>query len=49
MHQVIDVKLDSLKLKRPQTAKKYRAELDRLYAEALAAEEQANNKVKARL
>jgi long-chain acyl-CoA synthetase len=29
---------NSLKLKRPQTAKKYRAELDRLYEEALAEE-----------
>ena len=48
-HQVIDVASDSLKLKRPQTAKKYRAELDQLYAEALGAEEQANSKVKARL
>ena len=27
-----------MKLKRPQTAKKFRAELDRMYAEALAEE-----------
>jgi len=30
--------MDSLKLKRPPTAKKYRNELDELYREALAKE-----------
>lgn len=38
-----------LKLKRPQAAKKYRTELDELYAESLAAEEQAKSKAKAKL
>ena len=38
-----------LKLKRPQTAKKFRAELDQLYAEALAEEELGQGKPKARL
>lgn len=37
-----------LKLKRPQTAKMYRKELDELYAEILA-EEDGARKVKARL
>ena len=36
----------TLKLKRPQTAKKYRQELDDLYQEALAAEEQAGPRAK---
>lgn len=38
-----------LKLKRPQTAKKFRGELDQLYAEALAEEELGKGKAKARL
>lgn len=38
-----------LKLKRPQTAKKFRPELDQLYAEALAEEELGQGKPKARL
>ncbi|KAL8878227.1 MAG: hypothetical protein Q9198_003917 [Flavoplaca austrocitrina] len=38
----------TLKLKRPQTAKMYRKELDELYAEILA-EEDGGRKVKARL
>lgn len=40
-----------MKLKRPQTAKKYRKELDALYAEALAEEEKAetSQETKARL
>lgn len=38
-----------LKLKRPQTAKKFRRELDQLYAEALAEEELGKGKPKARL
>ena len=37
-----------LKLKRPQTAKMYRKELDELYAE-VSAEEERSMKVKARL
>jgi long-chain acyl-CoA synthetase len=37
-----------LKLKRPQTAKKFRTDLDKLYEEALA-EEAAGGKMKARL
>ena len=36
----------TLKLKRPQTAKKYRKELDDLYTEALAAEEKAGPKAR---
>ncbi|KAA6409794.1 MAG: AMP-binding enzyme [Lasallia pustulata] len=39
----------TLKLKRPQTAKKFRAELDQLYAEALAEEELGKGKPRARL
>ncbi|MCJ1305728.1 hypothetical protein MMC08_008544 [Hypocenomyce scalaris] len=39
----------TLKLKRPQTAKKFRAELDQLYAEALAEEELGKGKSRARL
>ena len=35
-----------LKLKRPQTVKKFRTELDELYAEALAAEERTTVKAK---
>ncbi|KAI9840781.1 MAG: hypothetical protein M1837_001311 [Sclerophora amabilis] len=43
-----DLLTPTLKLKRPQTAKMYRADLDRLYEEALK-EEQASDKPKARL
>lgn len=39
----------TLKLKRPQTAKKFRKEIDELYAEALAAEEKLAGKIKSRL
>ena len=38
-----------LKLKRPPTAKKYRKELDQLYAEALAEEEAGTKQIKAKL
>lgn len=38
-----------LKLKRPQTAKKFRPELDQLYAEALTEEKLGKGKAKARL
>ena len=38
-----------LKLKRPPTAKKYRKELDQLYAEALAEEEAGTKHIKAKL
>lgn len=44
----LPLRCDRLKLKRPQTAKKFRAELDRLYEEALA-EEVTGGKVKASL
>ena len=40
---------DRLKLKRPPTAKKYRKELDQLYAEALAEEEAGTKHIKAKL
>lgn len=40
---------NSLKLKRPQAAKKFRAELDQLYAEALAMEELGSQGLKSRL
>ncbi len=40
---------DRLKLKRPPTAKKYRKELDQLYAEALAEEEAGTKQIKAKL
>ena len=40
---------DRLKLKRPPTAKKYRNELDQLYAEALAEEEAGTKLIKAKL
>ena len=40
---------DRLKLKRPPTAKKYRKELDQLYAEALAEEEAGTKPIKAKL
>ncbi len=36
----------SLKLKRPQTAKKYRKELDELYAEALEEEKMRGGRAK---
>lgn len=45
MHPLTD---DRLKLKRPQTAKMYRKQLDELYTEVLA-EEEGSVKVKAKL
>lgn len=40
---------NSLKLKRPQAAKKFRVELNQLYAEALAMEELGSQGLKPRL
>ena len=41
--------LGRLKLKRPPTAKKYRKEIDQLYAEALTEEEAGTKHIKAKL
>jgi len=41
--------MNRLKMKRPQTAKMYRKQLDELYAEALAEEEAGTKHIKAKL